>query len=374
MQRIGILLTILAALTALMPAASAARAPSRHACCYVAAGTVVKVELAQKVSSAVQKKGDAFALRLAAPLIVDGQVVLRAGTTGVGQVIESAPPGIGGKPAEMVLAASYLTSRRGPVRLDALQLARAGADNSTASHILGLSGIAFAPLGLVGIVVQGGQVEFGPGTVADAKVARAITLPPLARASRRDLAAAAVKTTDAAVADAGAILIPPPPAGQGQVVFFRAKSLLGTGQWFHVREAGRALGKLTNGAYFIQVTPPGIHTYTAVLEPELKDKLTLEVDPGETYFVSGDITGGLVLGAANLTPSDRAAFERAAKDLKPSAALDDAKPAEPPAAAAPASTPPAPVFAPPAPIQPAPTQPAIGPAAGDPPPPPQRRP
>ena len=96
------------------------------------------------------------------------------------------------------------------------------------------------------------------------------------------------------------------------MVFFRAKSLLGAGQWFRVREAGRPLGKLTNGAYFFQVATPGVHTYSASLEPELKDHLTLKVDPGETYFVEGALTGGLVIGAANLAPSSRDRFNAAA--------------------------------------------------------------
>jgi hypothetical protein len=100
------------------------------------------------------------------------------------------------------------------------------------------------------------------------------------------------------------------------VVFFRRKSLLGTGLWFNVRENGKALGKLTNGAYFIQTTPPGQHSYTATSEPEFKDSLKLEVDVGETYFVEGTLTKALVIGAADLSPSDRAAFASASKHLK----------------------------------------------------------
>lgn len=321
------------AIVALSPAASAAppRSPARHACCHVAAGTTVKVELVDQVSSEVQKTGDRFALRLAAPLVVDGMVVLRAGAPGVGEIIQSAPPGIGGKAAKMVLAASYLKSRSRRVPLNALQLARPGRDNSRTSQALGLSGLAFAPLSIVGIVVPGGQVVFPPGTVATAKVATAVTLPPLGRASPRDIAAAASAAGAADLDVAGPIAIPPPPPAQGQVVFFRAKSLLGTGQWFNVREAGKALGKLTNGAYFVEVTSPGVHTYTASLEPEIKDHLKLNVDAGETYFVEGALTGGLVLGAANLSPSTRGRFNKAAKDLKLAGAPADDKAADRPA-------------------------------------------
>jgi hypothetical protein len=102
----------------------------------------------------------------------------------------------------------------------------------------------------------------------------------------------------------------------GQVVFFRAHSLLGTGQWFNVRENGKALGKLTNGAYFVETVEPGLHTYTATEEPEFKDSLKLQIDPDHTYFVEGILTKGVVIGAADLTPSDRAAFDKAAGGLK----------------------------------------------------------
>ena len=98
-------------------------------------------------------------------------------------------------------------------------------------------------------------------------------------------------------------------------MFFRPKSLLGTGQWFKVRENGEALGTLNNGAYFVQVTDPGRHTYTAKLEPEFKDKLILQVDPGATYYVEGSLTKAILVSAADLTPSDEATFEKAAGHL-----------------------------------------------------------
>ncbi len=331
----------LSMLAPMSPAVAAAKPAPRHlVCCRVPAGTPVEVALVDAVGTKTQRRGDSFALRLAAPLVVDGRVVLRAGALGVGEVVESTRPSIGGKPAEMVLDARSLASGRGPVALDGLHLARAGHDNSAPSQVLGVAGLAFAPLGLVGIAVQGGDVAFQPGTVAEAKVAADITLPPLRRATRRERAAAKALAARAA-ADAqdasGPIGIPPPPPGQGQVVFFRPKSLMGTGQWFKVREAGKALGTLTNGAYFIQVTSPGPHTYTAKFEPELKDHLKLDVAAGETYFVEGTLTGGLVIGAADLSPVGADRFDKAAKDLKLATAPQDDKLADQDAAAAPPS-------------------------------------
>jgi hypothetical protein len=295
------------------------RPPVTH-CCSVPAGTQVEVQLVDEVSTRTQKSGGAFDFRLAAPLIVRGEVVLASGTPGVGVIVESARPSMGGKGAKLVLAASYLRRGQQRVPLEGFQLAAAGRDNSVAAQAAGMvGGLAFAPLGFVGLAIPGGNVGFPAGTTATAKVADAVILTPLRRASRQDMASAAAMSAAAnfvASDVVGAIDIPPPPAGKGEVVFFRDKSLLGAGQWFKVRENGKALGKLTNGAYFVQVTDPGLHTYTATEEPELKDRLKLEVDRGETYFVRGTLTKGVVVGAADLTPSNRVTFDRYSRRLK----------------------------------------------------------
>jgi hypothetical protein len=100
-----------------------------------------------------------------------------------------------------------------------------------------------------------------------------------------------------------------------------------------VREEGEALGKLTNGAYFIAPLQPRVHRFTATSEPEFKDQLTLKIDPGETYYVEGVLTKGLVIGVADLTPSDKARFDELSGDLDPAPAP------EPYALAAPAAQP-----------------------------------
>lgn len=315
--------------------ASLAQQPTRTAaarrCCRVPAGTVMMVELAEPVSTRTHKAGDTFALRLAEPVVVQGQVVLQAGTKGVGEVTDASKPGLGGKGAKLVLSVRSLTGPGGSeLPLKGLQLAAAGRGHERAATALGLGGIGFAPLGFVGIAIHGGDVEFPEGTQATAKLAASTTLRSLGKAAKGAgrIAAPAPET--------GPIAIAAPPKGMGQVVFFRRKSLLGTGQWFNVREDGKALGRLTNGAWFVQEEPPGPHTFTAKTEPEFKDRLTLKVDAGETYFVEGILTHGVVIGVADLTPSDRAAFNAAAKDLKPAepAGEDQLKEDQPEKAAA----------------------------------------
>jgi hypothetical protein len=321
-MRTGALVLGVWATVALTAAPAAARPAHASRCCRVPAGTMVQVELADGVSTKTQKAGDSVALRLSQPLIVNGQVVLRAGARGLGQVVESAKPGMGGKPAKLVLAGRYLTGPGGAqVPLQALQLSGAGRNNAMAAQAAGLGGIAFMPLGFVGLAVRGGDVTFPRGTLATARVAGDMTLPSRGKATRAQLAA--LSRYSKADEQTGLIDIPPPPPGQGQVVFFRAKSLLGTGQWFKVREGGQSLGKLSNGAYFVQVEAPGAHAFTATEEPELKDRLRLEIDAGETYYVEGGLAKGVVVGAAFLSPSDRASFDAAAKDLKLAAAAGE---------------------------------------------------
>jgi hypothetical protein len=289
-----------------------AATPRRAACCRVPAGTEVKVELVDDVSTKTNKAGDVFALRLAEPLVIRGRIVAPKGAMGQGRIIDASKPGMGGKAAKLVLAASYVQQGRVRLRLQGLQVAANGRGYANTANVVGLAGIAFAPLGFAALAIQGGDVVLPAGTTGMAKIAVGVTL--------RSLGPAPASVADASIAPPepvqGPIGIPPPPPGQGQVVFFRAKSLLGTGQWFNVREDGKALGKLVNGAYFVDVTEPGLHTYAAKTEPEFNDKLKLQIDPGETYFVEGVLTKGVIIGAADLTPSTAAAFNKAAKDLK----------------------------------------------------------
>jgi hypothetical protein len=286
------------------------------ACCRVPAGTEVQVELAEPVSTRTQKTGDTFGLRLASPLIVDNRIVLREGTLGVGDVVEASKPGMGGKAAKLVLTARYLEVGNRHVPLEGLQLARAGHSNATAASATGLTGLVFAPLGFIGLAIHGTNVDFPAGEHASARLASEVVLASLGPAPPG--AAAAQEAADATHQDTqGSIQIPPPPPGEGQVVFFRKKSVLSLGQWFKVRENGKAICKLTNGSYCVQVTDPGRHTYTAKFEPEFKDHLTLPIGRGETYFVEGTTSKALLVGAADLNPSSRQSFDLASKSLKP---------------------------------------------------------
>lgn len=153
-------------------------------------------------------------------------------------------------------------------------------------------------------VQAAGAVEAGTDVEAEAAVEI-----PAATATTEPAAA-----TDIAAAAAANGLVGTPPEGKGQIVFFRQKKFAGSAVRYKVREGESELGKLASGIYFLHVVEPGTHEYT--VHSEKKDVLTLEVDAGETYYVQGTITMGLLAGRPNLSPSDEATFVEMSSKLK----------------------------------------------------------
>jgi hypothetical protein len=135
---------------------------------------------------------------------------------------------------------------------------------------------------------------------------------PAAATSAPAAEAAPVDTPAPAAPAAG--FIPPPAEGKGQVVFFREKKFVGAAISYKVREGDAELAKLGNGSYIVLAVEPGKHDYH--MQGETKDVLTLEVEAGETYYVQGSISMGIVAGRPNLSPSDQASFEALAPKLK----------------------------------------------------------
>lgn len=150
-------------------------------CCTVADGTVVRIEIAETISSKTAQRGQPFRLRLAEPLQHDGMILLPAGTEGIGEVIHADRARVGGKAGELLLAARSLRAPDGStIPLRGLRLGAVGKDHSSGSLA---TSIAF---GVIGMAVHGGQVEVATGTPAQAKLAGPLTLPPLQEAPAAD--------------------------------------------------------------------------------------------------------------------------------------------------------------------------------------------
>src|SRR5688572_24717660 len=86
-------------------------------------------------------------------------------------------------------------------------------------------------------------------------------------ASQADASATAQVAPAVAAAPAPAAapinsLVGAPPAGKGQIVFFRQSKMVGAAMGLKIREGEADVVKLGNGKYFVAVVEPGTHQFT----------------------------------------------------------------------------------------------------------------
>lgn len=134
-------------------------------------------------------------------------------------------------------------------------------------------------------------------------------------------AAVAVATLPAAASaeDRAAPTIAPPPAGMGQIVFYRS-SRMGALISCRVHENGQVVNRLPPGKYFVQQTTPGAHEYS--VRSEATDVIRVEVEEGETQYVRCAIGAGIGMGRPNLSPQSRADFDERGAGLDPMPAYE----------------------------------------------------
>lgn len=130
---------------------------------------------------------------------------------------------------------------------------------------------------------------------------------------------------------AAAPVIAPPPAGMGQVVFYRPSSM-GALVSCRVSSNGAVVNRLPPGKYFVQQLKPGVYDYS--VKAETTDTLKVNVEEGETSYVRCAIGMGFMTGRPNLSTQNREDFDKRGKKLKlqeawvPKADKDDDKPAK----------------------------------------------
>jgi hypothetical protein len=110
------------------------------------------------------------------------------------------------------------------------------------------------------------------------------------------------------------------PAAKAKIVFFRPGRLPGAIYTYHVVEVGDdgkpakdapRLADLPNGGAAIAEVEPGVRSFniTGPMAVNLaEDRLRMEVEPGETYYVEQTVRIGLVTSGFRLVPSDEARF------------------------------------------------------------------
>ena len=162
-----------------------------------------------------------------------------------------------------------------------------------------------------------------PAQATDAAVAAPAAAQPEATPAATPVAQAApaVASADASTVPANVLaVVGKPEDGKGMIVFFRPSKFVGGAIGFKVREDGKELGKLRNGNWFAVQVAPGAHAYD--VHGEAHDVTHIEVEAGETYFLSGAMGMGFVAGRPNLSPSSAEAFATVMPKLKPSKPLD----------------------------------------------------
>jgi hypothetical protein len=172
-----------------------------NACCRIADGTAVIIEILEPLNSALLKRGDKFRLRLAEPVLVEGKPVLASGVEGVGEIVHAERSRSGGKAGELLIAARYLENPGTPIPLRALKLGGKGKDNTNAAMA---TSFALGPLALF---VHGREIVIPAGTLAQAKIAQELHLPAQSDAQASVSATGASEST--APVDQDSASVPP---------------------------------------------------------------------------------------------------------------------------------------------------------------------
>jgi Protein of unknown function (DUF2846) len=97
--------------------------------------------------------------------------------------------------------------------------------------------------------------------------------------------------------------------GQGQIVFFRNGSMVGSALACDVRENTKLVGNLTNGIVFGVAFDAGSHMFNPKSEPA--NTLSVDVKAGEVYFINCAFSGGHIV----LSRSDQKRFDEKASKL-----------------------------------------------------------
>jgi hypothetical protein len=133
----------------------------------VHAGTLVHVVMVDAVSSKTAKRDDMFTLRLVEPIMAGDQILVPAGPTGEGQVVDAGRGGFGGKQGKLVLAARNLSVDGQRIALNGMTFGVGGKD--TSGDVLAVSLIPY--VGLASLFMTGGDIDVPAGARATAKVA-----------------------------------------------------------------------------------------------------------------------------------------------------------------------------------------------------------
>ena len=134
----------------------------------------VEIIIVDQLNSKTSKMGEIFNIRLAAPIMIDGKVIVPAGVAGKGEVIHAAKARAAGKAGELILAARYLEYMGSRLPLRSLRYGKDATGKSNSDEAAAVGIVVAAPLVLF---VTGGQVDIPAGLPATAKLAANVSIP-----------------------------------------------------------------------------------------------------------------------------------------------------------------------------------------------------
>ena len=146
------------------PAAGSVRIP---------ATTPLEFEFLSIINSKTSKIDEMFPIRLTKPILVDGQPVVPAGTTGEGQVVHAAKSGFGGKPGELIVTVRYLDYQGVRIPLRRFRMGGLGIGEDRGGEAFGVSMV----VPLAGFFMSGGEKTIPTGTHANAIVSADTDVP-----------------------------------------------------------------------------------------------------------------------------------------------------------------------------------------------------
>jgi hypothetical protein len=276
--------------------------------CEIPTGTKLVIETVETISSEKAKAGEAFSIRLARPVIINGKIIVEPGVTGVGSVIHAQPrQAFSGRAGELVLSARYLELNGTRINLGNSSIEIAGGQSR---------GWIFADRS-VAPTLKGAAVEVPRGTFSNAETTSRCSpsgSKSVPQPIHRDDASNAHLLP---LISAG--LLNKPAEGMGRVVIYRVSNHVdGYGSSCKVRDQWngkeQALPNIKGNSYLVFDARPGMHHFSVKIETT--DRLTFEVGAGSTHYLKCIMAFGVMRARPDIRPSSPSEFATYPK-LKP---------------------------------------------------------
>lgn len=169
------------------------------------AGTEVMVRTLDPMSSTTATTGQKFAVEVDADVVVDGVVILPAGTRGAGTIVFARKKGMSGRPGALDVRIDSVEGPSGPIKLRASETNR-GEDNRRSGMAAGMV------FGLIGAAaVQGTDINLPAGSLIPTTV-----VAPRSTAHATAPLPAAATDASPALTQASEAAAPSNPAPQDQ--------------------------------------------------------------------------------------------------------------------------------------------------------------